>query len=84
MHQQTELKPTKVTLETVLDYIDHLYLDTQGVGTTTLGESAFEDYIIKLISRFLISLCTSWYAAVEIIDYIKKKKLIKDLTLSNS
>lgn len=58
------------------EFLDGLYLDVQGPG-----ENKFtEEYIIKVITRFAVSLCSAWWSLRELFDYIQNRKTFKEFT----
>lgn len=63
-------------------YLSECNFSTAGIPGTdpTLGAviGPGEEYIIKLITRLAISGITAWWSAREILDYIQKRKLLKD------
>lgn len=72
MSQGTDLETFRVRVQ---EYMSHIYFDTQSCAPIT--NKANEDYVIKLISRFVVSICSVWYAIQEIIDFLRKRKVIK-------
>lgn len=59
------------------NYLDNLHFDfqtTPGQASTTLQE----EFIIKLLTRFIVSLCSAWWSIREVLDYIQKRKTYKE------
>lgn len=58
------------------EFIDSLYFDVQAAG----GQAKLsEEYVVKLVTKFLVSLCTAIWSISEILDYIKERKEFKNL-----
>lgn len=73
MEQGSNLDTLKVRVE---DYISHIYFDTQSCTPTS---KTTEDYIIRLISKLIVSAYSVWYAFSEIIEFLRKRKEIRGL-----
>lgn len=56
------------------EFIDNLYLDT-----TSATCNPYEDTIIRAITRFIVSICTAWWSATELLEYMKTRAELKDL-----
>lgn len=67
--------PTAIK-EKIDNYIDNLYFNFQSVPGQ--GSSLQEEYIIKLLTRFLVSVCSAWWSVREVLDYIQKRKTFKE------
>jgi len=63
----------------VRTFMKGLYLDVQGPSGTasTTGAKLTEEYIIKLVTRFAVSICSAWYAITELIDYLRTRRLAR-------
>lgn len=70
MYHKDDIESIK---ERVEEYLSNIHFDTQ----TVTGERVSEDYIIRLVTRFAISICSSWWAITEIIDFFRKRKDLK-------
>ena len=57
-------------LETILD---GLYFDTQSPFGANLFDGTKEEYIIKLLTRSIVALCTAWWSTRELLDYLQKR-----------
>ena len=64
------------TKQKIDHFLDGLYLDAQGPTGTALPE----EYVIKIITRFVISLCTAWWSMRELFDYIQNRRSFKEFT----
>lgn len=59
------------------DFFEHTLLDVQGSGAEDIPLSI--ENFIKLLNKFILSLCTSWWSLREILDYIQNKKLLREM-----
>ena len=59
------------------DFFEHTLLDVQGSGVD--HETLSVEVFIKLLNKFILSLCTSWWSLREILDYIQNKKLLREM-----
>lgn len=57
-------------------FIDSLYFDIQGASGT--GTKLSEEYIVKLITRFVISLGTAFWSISELLEYIRNRRNSKE------
>lgn len=61
------------TIKDIQLFLDSVYFDVQMGGTNPfLGTK--EEYIIKLITRSIVALCTAWWSVKELLDYIQKRQ----------
>jgi hypothetical protein len=67
MEQKTE-KVKQIQL-----FLDNIYFDVQGPGGTNPFNGTKEEYIIRLITRSIVALCTAWWSVREIVDYLQKR-----------
>jgi hypothetical protein len=58
------------------EFLDSLYLDVQ--CPTGPGAKMSEDYAIKMITKFIISICTAWWSILELIEYVRNKKSFRE------
>ncbi len=73
--QQLTSPPTRnqsaPTVEQVREFLDGLHLDVQTPGGVFDGTK--EEYIIRMITRTIVALCTAWWSTRELIDYLQKR-----------
>ena len=75
-HGLTDSQKSKVD-----EFLDGLYFDVQGPS----GENKLtEEAIIRLITRFAVSLCSAWWSLRELFDYIQNKRTLKDLVTNGT
>lgn len=67
MEQQNE------TIKQIKLFLDNVYFDFQGPGNANPFNGTKEEYIIRLITRSIVALCTAWWSIREVIDYLQKR-----------
>jgi hypothetical protein len=60
--------------EKIDKFLDELYLDVGTDGTTV---NITEEYLIKLLTRFAVSIATAWWSLSELFDYIQNRRTVK-------
>lgn len=60
------------------DFIDSLYFDVQ--GASGINTKLSEEYVIKLLTRFVISLGTAFWSISELLEYIRNRRNLKEFT----
>lgn len=58
-----------------------LYLDVQGpVGAPGAeGSRLTEEYLIRVVTRFAVSLASAWWSITELFEYFRNRRLVRDL-----
>jgi hypothetical protein len=54
-------------------FLDNIYFDFQTVGGPNPFDGTREEYIIRLITRSIVALCTAWWSVREMMDYLQKR-----------
>lgn len=54
-------------------FLDNIYFDAQMGGASPFSGTK-EEYIIRLITRSIVALCTAWWSVRELLDYIQKRQ----------
>ena len=67
----------------VEDFLDSLYLDVTGNSTAPNQGAIAEEYFVKLITKFCVSVATAWWSLRELFDYIQKRRLYREFKQSN-
>lgn len=57
-------------------FIDSLYFDVQ--GASGMGTKLSEEYVIKLLTRFIVSLGTAFWSISELLEYIRNRRNLKE------
>ena len=61
-------------------FLEETYFNVAGTG----GSGALsEEYIIKLVTRFIVSCSSAWFAIVEILEYVRKRKLLSEKLIND-
>lgn len=67
------------TVKKIQTFLDSVYFDVQSPGGANLFNGTKEEYIIRLITRSIVALCTAWWSVRELLDYLQKRtKFSKD------
>lgn len=69
----------EISYETKLkidNFLNSLYLDVQGAGT--INNKLSEEYVLKLLTRFLVSLGTAFWSITELLDYIRTRREFRE------
>lgn len=69
-------------LTQIKDYLEELHFNFEavpGFGAAEAEKAIFETYLIDLISKVVLSLCTAWWSINEIIDYFRNRKVLKEM-----
>jgi len=67
---------TEQDKEKIDKVIDSLYLDVQ--GTPVSGTSLTQEYIIKLLTRLVMSVCTIVWSVSELVEYIRNRREFRE------
>lgn len=54
------------------DFLGSLYLDFQAAPAT--GGSMTQEYVLKLLTRFIMSVCTAFWSITELVEYIHNRR----------
>lgn len=60
------------------DFMDSLYFDVQGAPTMG-GTSMSQEYIVKIVTRFVMSICTAFWSLSELLEYIRNRRDFREL-----
>lgn len=58
--------------------MESLYFDVQAMGA---GASMTEEYVVKMIVRAVMGVCTAVWSIAEFIDFLKTRRSFKEFTL---
>lgn len=61
------------TLKELKLFFDNIYFDVQMGGASPFSGTK-EEYIIRLITRSIVAICTAWWSVKELLDYIQKRQ----------
>jgi hypothetical protein len=75
IHTESDFETVRLKVQ---EYFSNIHFDTQ--TCTPTNNKLNEDYIIKIISKLVVSICSAWYAIQEIISFIAKRKELKGFT----
>jgi len=64
---------THKTIKDIQLFFDSIYFDVQMGGASPFSGTK-EEYIIRLITRSIVALCTAWWSVRELLDYIQKRQ----------
>lgn len=62
--------------EKIDTFLDEIFFDVQGAPT---GKVFADEYLIRMITKFLVSICTAWWSFTEVLEYIDTRRSLTDL-----
>jgi hypothetical protein len=61
------------TIRNIQLFLENIYFDAQMGGASPFAGTK-EEYIIRLITRSIVALCTAWWSVRELLDYVQKRQ----------
>lgn len=58
------------------EFLDSLYLDFQAAPAA--GGTMTQEYIIKLVTRFIMGVCTAFWSIAELVEYIHNRREFRE------
>lgn len=59
------------------EFLDSLYLDFQAAPTAP-GGTMTQEYIIKLLTRFIMGVCTAFWSIAELVEYVHNRREFRE------
>lgn len=63
------------TKQNIQQFIDSLFLDVQGAG---ILNNMSEEYVLKLVTRFVVSVGTAFWSISELLDYLRTRRAFRE------